>query len=299
VKHFTLRLLTSTKIIYEHSYNNCLTEGDCMINEIIFFNCPHCQSELKLPPEVASPGEIIECPACYKNIQVPRPQPITKRIAARKPTPPSPSVSTKPCPYCGKSNPTFAIKCKHCGSDFVEAKKHQPSNLRKCRGCGQTVHPTAETCPHCGIKNPVITKTSTENNADGAGCILISIVIVIVVCIWGYRSCCSMFDIFKLSPEQQAESNKRRRLEERVGSKDGAYIMSQQFVKEILKSPRSAKFPWYDNSFVTDLGDGRYVVYAYVDAQNAYGAMMRTKYMCTIKYTGNDNWRCIGVEMLE
>ncbi len=89
------------------------------MNETMFFNCPHCQTELKLPTDVAGPGEMIECPACGEDIRVPQSQPPTKKILTRKPTPPAHSSSTKPCPYCGESILAVAVKCKHCGSDLT------------------------------------------------------------------------------------------------------------------------------------------------------------------------------------
>jgi len=89
------------------------------MNETMFFNCPRCQTELKLPPDVAGPGEMIECPACGEDIRVPQSQPPPKKILTRRPTPPAHSSSTKPCPYCGESILAVAVKCKHCGSDLT------------------------------------------------------------------------------------------------------------------------------------------------------------------------------------
>jgi len=72
--------------------------------------------------------------------------------------------------------------------------------------------------------------------------------------------------------------------------KIGAFVMSQEFVKERLKAPSTADFPWYDESFVTDLGGGRFRVSAYVDAQNSFGAKIRSKYTCILKSTDGDTW---------
>ncbi len=69
-----------------------------------------------------------------------------------------------------------------------------------------------------------------------------------------------------------------------------AYVMSQVFVERQLKAPSSADFPAFDNSMVIPLGNGRFKVTAYVDAQNSFGAMIRTPYTCTIKKSEGDNW---------
>lgn len=37
----------------------------------IYFNCPECESLLKLPPGLADPGDIITCPKCDKDVNIP------------------------------------------------------------------------------------------------------------------------------------------------------------------------------------------------------------------------------------
>lgn len=59
------------------------------------------------------------------------------------------------------------------------------------------------------------------------------------------------------------------------------YVYSQRLVKEKLKSPESAKFPIYNQSFVKDKGD-TIIISAYVDANNSYGTSIRTDYIATI-----------------
>jgi hypothetical protein len=78
-----------------------------------------------------------------------------------------------------------------------------------------------------------------------------------------------------------------------------AHIMCQDFVKNRLKAPRTAKFPRSSEARTTDLGNGRYRVISYVDAQNSFGALIRTRYACTVQYTGNDRWRLEALDFLE
>ena len=79
------------------------------------------------------------------------------------------------------------------------------------------------------------------------------------------------------------------------GDKAGAYVMSQSFVERKLRSPSSADFPWYDPSFVTDLGGGRFRVSAYVDAQNAFGAQVRTHYTCVLETRDGNTWHLVSL----
>lgn len=66
-----------------------------------------------------------------------------------------------------------------------------------------------------------------------------------------------------------------------------AYIMSQQFVKDRLKAPATADFPWQDEATIRKTGPGEFLVLSYVDAQNAFGANIRNHYAC--KISSDDN----------
>ena len=60
------------------------------------------------------------------------------------------------------------------------------------------------------------------------------------------------------------------------------YYYSQTLVKSKLKSPKSADFPWYSDSFIEDKGD-TIIVSAYVDADNSFGTSVRVHYKAKIK----------------
>ena len=98
-------------------------------------NCPHCQQELEIPPEMF--GDNFDCPSCNGHIQLRQRQPKLKPRAPNKFTsilkqkseqaikpsePPSlpaePSSKTKSCPFCGEEILSIAVKCKHCHSDL-------------------------------------------------------------------------------------------------------------------------------------------------------------------------------------
>jgi len=78
-----------------------------------------------------------------------------------------------------------------------------------------------------------------------------------------------------------------------------AYIMSQQFVETKLKAPATAKFPRFQDSFVKEIGENRYKVSAYVDAENSFGAKIRVKYFCVLKHIGDDKWELEDIELKE
>ena len=60
------------------------------------------------------------------------------------------------------------------------------------------------------------------------------------------------------------------------------YTYSQELVKDKLKSPKSADFPWYSDNFIKEKGN-TITVTAYVDADNSFGANVRVNYIATIQ----------------
>jgi len=73
-------------------------------------------------------------------------------------------------------------------------------------------------------------------------------------------------------------------------SKQNAFLMAQQLVTEKLKAPTTAKFPAYEDRFVTDKGEGNYTVASYVDSQNSFGAMIRSNFRVELKYLKENKW---------
>jgi hypothetical protein len=88
-----------------------------------------------------------------------------------------------------------------------------------------------------------------------------------------------------------------------VGSSDsgpdkiGAFVMSQGFTEKHLKAPSTADFCSYSDATVTDLGGGRFRVSAYVDAENSFGAKIRTIYTCVLKSTDGKTWTLESLDM--
>ena len=80
-----------------------------------------------------------------------------------------------------------------------------------------------------------------------------------------------------------------------------ASVASMAFVREQLKTPRSAKFPgmFEHAKNTTRIGQQSYKVVSWVDSQNAFGAMVRTRYYMELTQTGPDDWRLDQFHVLE
>jgi hypothetical protein len=88
------------------------------------------------------------------------------------------------------------------------------------------------------------------------------------------------------------------RAESSSPDKISAWVMAQHFVEARLKSPGTAEYGsvWggtyqSPDDCVMSLGKNRYEVRGWVDAQNAFGAKMRSKFIVRLEYLGNEKWR--------
>lgn len=69
-----------------------------------------------------------------------------------------------------------------------------------------------------------------------------------------------------------------------------AFTVCQQYVQQSLKAPGSAKWPGGYSDYTQHLGGGRYRVTAWVDAQNTFGALVRTNFKCEVRWQSDDRW---------
>lgn len=72
--------------------------------------------------------------------------------------------------------------------------------------------------------------------------------------------------------------------------------MSQLMVMDHLKAPSTAEFPLFNEASVKQLDAKTWRVSSYVDAQNSFGAMLRTRYTVTIEDMG-ENWKLLDIKL--
>lgn len=72
-----------------------------------------------------------------------------------------------------------------------------------------------------------------------------------------------------------------------------AYFVTTDFVKDKLKSPGTATFPFSSDSSVQIekvTGTQMYVVGGYVEASNSFGVSLKQWYMATVEKTSETSW---------
>ncbi|MDR1286783.1 MAG: hypothetical protein LBK08_04155 [Treponema sp.] len=79
-------------------------------------------------------------------------------------------------------------------------------------------------------------------------------------------------------------------------NKTMAYVMMQNFVKDRLKSPGSAKFEWITEPTCTiEKDEFEYRISSWVDSQNTFGAMIRTRFSGIVRQVDKDNWELVSL----
>jgi hypothetical protein len=202
------------------------------------------------------------------------------------------------CLDCGKDVSTFAISCPNCGRPLDSQQKERiacPDG--RCTG---TIGEEEGTCGTCGKTtnwkdDEEETCVGTPDNPAGANSaeslrFVLGGLGIFIIFAW--------ICLFYLGGKSDPPPPKIRTAED---TQTMAAIQCQGFVKASLKSPATADFPWTDYT-ATPLGDGTYSVRSYVDAQNSFGATIRSDYTCVVKYLGGDdayigNWQLINMQI--
>lgn len=83
-----------------------------------------------------------------------------------------------------------------------------------------------------------------------------------------------------------------------VGDEGTALVMCEDFVRERLRAPSTAEFGPSHEARVQPTADDRWFVRSHVDAQNGFGAMIRSEWSCDARYVGEDEWR-LSAEILD
>lgn len=154
--------------------------------------------------------------------------------------------------------------------------------LIKCKECGAEISTKAEACPKCGAKRPKPTSLVTW-------LIVGLFVYVIVQC-----STIQQQHEKRAVAEQSAKTPEMKQLEANESAQSDAKWQCREFVKKTLKAPSTAEFQNYNDFSAYGTGNGPFEIIGYVDAQNSFGAKLRTQFTCKLFKSGS-NWELMNL----
>ncbi len=161
--------------------------------------------------------------------------------------------------------------------------------LMQCKECGNEVSNKAESCPKCGVRIA----------AKPMGCgKLIGVIFLVVVIV-------NVFSIIFFSDQRSDETAAVQKAsmtpEQKQAQADEALMSDakwqcKQFVEKTLKAPSTADFQNYNDfsAWGSEAGGGPFGVTGYVDAQNSFGAKIRTNFRCELRKSGSD-WQLVNI----
>ena len=129
---------------------------------------------------------------------------------------------------------------------------------------------------------------------QGQGSSVFGAIIVIAIIIGFFR--CVVCDDESAGSSSQATQKDPKHDHDAVM----AWIMCENFVKRNLKSPSTASFGGvFDGDYqdpkthAIHKGGGEYICRGFVDAQNSFGAKIRSQFVVTVKYDGKTMWNLV------
>lgn len=116
----------------------------------------------------------------------------------------------------------------------------------------------------------------------------------------------ALLDAAGLLPEEDQNEviarehrDKLERIESQCSDASAAYIMSQKFVKDRLKAPSSANFPWEPEN-AERTAPCSFRIASWVEAQNAFGVSLRTSYQADMWFDREtEQWSAIAIHLAE
>ena len=87
--------------------------------------------------------------------------------------------------------------------------------------------------------------------------------------------------------EQAQAENLRERQERADSARGGTVVVCENRMTSQLRAPGTADYPFGHVANVQDLGNDRYRLRSYVDAENAFGGEVRTNFVCVVEVSGS------------
>jgi DNA-directed RNA polymerase subunit RPC12/RpoP len=190
------------------------------------------------------------------------------------------------CAECGKQVSSEAVACPHCGitrekQEVLKEKKVEQQKL-KCGNCGTVQEGLNRRCPKCG------------EVVRSWGIIILSYILMggLIIFLGFYLKSC-VFTSSDLGGSSSLSS-----VSSYPDDKYSLAVCAKDFIRDRLKAPSTAKFPDQDAFEIHNINPHVWKVFSYVDSQNSFGALLRTKYSVELQTESNGNCNLLNYEFL-
>lgn len=225
--------------------------------------CPNCNQEYEDIPEDLLKQEV-QCESCNNKFKIHFLYDDNNFISS--------------CPKCGDIKKTplsfLAINCQ-------------------CNACQHKYEPNPVKLDICAQKaSPKTKKVLSAYEKEQKKAQLKDLLIVIFGLLFfggilfGFGSC--VHSCNKIGAES-------RQKEAQYGHYTAALAVVQEYIEKQLKAPATAKITTTDKTYYDE--NPNYKFSGYVDAQNSFGAIVRTYWSAEVKYVQNERYRIIKFDM--
>ena len=168
---------------------------------------------------------------------------------------------------------------------------------RECPFCKEKIHESATLCKHCRSELPPLPPPPEKKwYQTWKGLLLILFIISVLG-----KAIEDTPQKPKLTPQEEAAKQAEK---QRSNDNLDAKTYDKLYIEKALKAHTTAKWQNSMDFYADNAKDKKgqpikdiWVVSGYVDAQNSFGAMIRTQWQVKLKKIGAESWKLLDIKM--
>ncbi len=154
--------------------------------------------------------------------------------------------------------------------------------------------------PDAGLSSDkdAVAEPGTTEGSPAMGCLVLLIIVAVLALIGSMMGGGDGVDSAApaTTVDEEATDEEIEALEEEIDDslRHGAYEACKELVNDQLKAPRSASYPDYydyDGEVTVLRSEQTFSVASHVDAENSFGAEVRTRWTCSVTHTFPQQWQ--------